>query len=312
MQSNIKHNTILQYFASSKSIKLSHVSSNRITLRYIKHTIKPLYTKHTPLYTKPHSTNRRGRIRKYGSEKVERMRETYNCQVYRVKEYGTDQMRRLRIQYKTQQQCLMKLMQLINAGHCASVIEEDCIKTESEIFDEEVQVFLDEDGVGGEDEGDEDVFEDDEVEMELARSISEIERICSEGIQKSEEHFAEALHLSCDCKRSSSSSESVVDCNYISPALRKKRKRNKSYNNEKQTATSAEITSLNGSNNFSSFNDVFNNIKSRPLSFDNSATPSSERQKSFAPRKIKSLQLNELSKNNNQSSSFSLSPLNST
>src|SRR5687768_12587323 len=45
------------------------------------------------------------------------------------------QMNRLREQYKTQQQHVLKLLELLDIGNCVNLIRDDCQRTESAIFD---------------------------------------------------------------------------------------------------------------------------------------------------------------------------------
>ena len=70
------------------------------------------------------------------------MRENYNSQVCKIREYGQLQLSRLREQYKTQQQYLLKLLELIDVGNCITVIEAECLKTESVIFDADITFDL--------------------------------------------------------------------------------------------------------------------------------------------------------------------------
>lgn len=77
----------------------------------------------------------RGKFKDYRSHQVERMRENYNAQVLKVREYSVQQMLRLREQYKSQQQNVLKLLELLDVGNCVTVIEAECMHTESVIFD---------------------------------------------------------------------------------------------------------------------------------------------------------------------------------
>ena len=82
---------------------------------------------------------RRGRFRNYRSHQVDKMRENYAAQAVRIREYGMIQMSRLREQYKTQQQHVLKLVELLDVGSCVSgVIEAECMKAESMIFDADI------------------------------------------------------------------------------------------------------------------------------------------------------------------------------
>ena len=84
-----------------------------------------------------YNTRRRGRQRGPGA--VDKMRENYAVQAARIREYGVVQMARLRDQYKTQQQHVLKLVELLDVGSCVSgVIEAECMKAESMIFDADI------------------------------------------------------------------------------------------------------------------------------------------------------------------------------
>lgn len=84
-------------------------------------------------------TSRCGRFKNYRSHQVDRMRENYALQAARIREYGLIQMSRLREQYKAQQQHVLKLVELLDVGSCVSgVIEAECMKAESMIFDADI------------------------------------------------------------------------------------------------------------------------------------------------------------------------------
>ena len=84
-------------------------------------------------------TARRGRFKNYRSHQVDKMRENYTAQAARIREYGIVQMSRLREQYKMQQQHVLKLVELLDVGSCVSgVIEAECMKAESMIFDADI------------------------------------------------------------------------------------------------------------------------------------------------------------------------------
>jgi len=84
-------------------------------------------------------TARCGRFKNYRSHQVDKMRENYAVQAARIREYGIIQMSRLREQYKTQQQHVLKLVELLDVGSCVSgVIEAECMKAESMIFDADI------------------------------------------------------------------------------------------------------------------------------------------------------------------------------
>jgi hypothetical protein len=85
------------------------------------------------------ATPRRGRFKDYRSHHVDRMRENYQAQAVKIRDYGQQQMNRLREQYKTQQQHVLKLVELLDVGSCVSgVIEAECMRAESMIFDADI------------------------------------------------------------------------------------------------------------------------------------------------------------------------------
>lgn len=51
-------------------------------------------------------------------------------------------MTKLREQYKLQQQHLLKLLELLDIGNCVTVIEAECVRTESTIFDADIAFDL--------------------------------------------------------------------------------------------------------------------------------------------------------------------------
>lgn len=72
------------------------------------------------------------------SQQIRKIRDNYNAQAMKVREYRAQQMLRLREQYKLQQQHLLKLLELLDIGNCVNVIEAECIRTESTIFDADI------------------------------------------------------------------------------------------------------------------------------------------------------------------------------
>ena len=87
-------------------------------------------------------TNQVGRIKDYKSEKMDQIRDNYNSQVMKIKEYRAFQMNKLREQYKLQQQHLLKLMELLDIGNCLHIVEAECMRTESMIFDPNISIDL--------------------------------------------------------------------------------------------------------------------------------------------------------------------------
>ena len=87
-------------------------------------------------------SSQRSRLKDYRAERVERLRDNYNAQVLKIRDYGAQQLERLREQYKLQQQYLLKLMELLDIGNCLTVIEAECTRTESMIFDPNISFDL--------------------------------------------------------------------------------------------------------------------------------------------------------------------------
>lgn len=79
-----------------------------------------------------------GRIKDYSSNRLERLRDNYNTQIIRIREYGSLQLERLRENYKLQQQHLIKILETMNFDSCKTVIETDCVRADSMLFDSEV------------------------------------------------------------------------------------------------------------------------------------------------------------------------------
>ncbi len=71
----------------------------------------------------------------YRSAKFEGLRESYTGQVLKIREYGASQMAKLRDQYRTQQQHVLKLIELMDIGNCMNIVEAECMRTESMLFD---------------------------------------------------------------------------------------------------------------------------------------------------------------------------------
>ena len=82
--------------------------------------------------------NQLGKIRGYKTDKIVRIRDNYQAQANRIKDYGSSQLEKLRDQYHLQQQHALKILEIMNIGNCMNVIESECMKTESLIFDDEL------------------------------------------------------------------------------------------------------------------------------------------------------------------------------
>lgn len=82
------------------------------------------------------------RLRGQRSQHIRKIRENYNAQTLKIREYRMQQMTKLRDQYKLQQQHLLKLLELLDIGNCVTVIEAECVRTESTIFDADIAFDL--------------------------------------------------------------------------------------------------------------------------------------------------------------------------
>ncbi len=80
-------------------------------------------------------TYRAGAFKDYRSAKFEGLRESYTGQVLKIRDYGASQMAKLREQYRTQQQHVLKLIELMDIGNCMNIVEAECMRTESMLFD---------------------------------------------------------------------------------------------------------------------------------------------------------------------------------
>ncbi|XP_012936705.1 uncharacterized protein LOC101845161 [Aplysia californica] len=74
-------------------------------------------------------------LRDYSSNQIVQIRERANNQIVRIRDYGSTQLERLRETYKLQQQHVLKLLDTMNLENCRSVVETECMRTESMIFD---------------------------------------------------------------------------------------------------------------------------------------------------------------------------------
>ena len=97
-----------------------------------------------------------GRFKDYRSHQIERLRENYRGQMTRIHEYSSQQMEKLREQYRVQQQYIIKLMELLEIGNCVSVVDAECMRTESMLFDPTLALQLDLDAGQLPDDDDED------------------------------------------------------------------------------------------------------------------------------------------------------------
>ena len=87
-------------------------------------------------------TTHLSKFQHYKSHQVDKIRENYNNQLLKVREYGSCRMEKLREQYKIQQQHVLKLLELLDVGNCMTVIEAECMRTESMLFDPDITFDL--------------------------------------------------------------------------------------------------------------------------------------------------------------------------
>lgn len=74
-------------------------------------------------------------LRDYSSNQIIQIRERANNQIIRIRDYGSSQLDKLRETYKLQQQHVLKLLDTMNLDNCRHVVETECMRTESMMFD---------------------------------------------------------------------------------------------------------------------------------------------------------------------------------
>lgn len=74
------------------------------------------------------------RMKDFKTHKIENLRENYASQKAKIREYGAVQLKKLHESYKLQQQHLMKILETMNLDNCKGVIESECTRTESMLF----------------------------------------------------------------------------------------------------------------------------------------------------------------------------------
>ena len=82
------------------------------------------------------------KFKDYRSHQVEKIKENYNGQLLKIRQYGSGQLERLRDQYKLQQQHILKLLELLDIGNCMTVLEAECLRTDSMIFNADLSFDL--------------------------------------------------------------------------------------------------------------------------------------------------------------------------
>lgn len=77
------------------------------------------------------------KLRDYSSQQLHQLRDTYNSQLLKVRDYGSLQLGKIHKKYKLKQKHMIKLLDTLNIDNCRTVIESECIRTESMLFETE-------------------------------------------------------------------------------------------------------------------------------------------------------------------------------
>lgn len=75
------------------------------------------------------------KLKENSSQKLEQLRDTYNNQLFKIRDYGSSQMARIHKKYKIKQRHVMKLLETMNFDNCRMIIDSECVRTESMIFE---------------------------------------------------------------------------------------------------------------------------------------------------------------------------------
>ena len=78
---------------------------------------------------------RLGNLKDYSSHQIQQIRDATNNQIVRIRDYGSLQMDRLKESYKLQQQHVLKVIEAMNLENCRTIVETECMRTQSMIFD---------------------------------------------------------------------------------------------------------------------------------------------------------------------------------
>uniref|UniRef100_A0A0B7AYH0 Ig-like domain-containing protein n=1 Tax=Arion vulgaris TaxID=1028688 RepID=A0A0B7AYH0_9EUPU len=79
--------------------------------------------------------NKLAQLRDYSSNQIMQIRERANGQIIRIRDYGAVQLEKLRETYKFQQQHVLKLLDTMNLENCRNIVETECMKAESMMYD---------------------------------------------------------------------------------------------------------------------------------------------------------------------------------
>jgi hypothetical protein len=77
------------------------------------------------------------KLREYSSQQLHQLRDTYNTQLLKVRDYGSLQLGKIHKKYKLKQKHMIKLLDTLNIDNCRTVIESECTRTESMLFEAE-------------------------------------------------------------------------------------------------------------------------------------------------------------------------------
>ncbi|CAG2250568.1 unnamed protein product [Mytilus edulis] len=75
------------------------------------------------------------RLKDNSAQKLEHLRDTYNNQLFKIRDYGSSQMARVHKKYKIKQRHVLKLLETMNFDNCRMIIDSECVRTESMIFE---------------------------------------------------------------------------------------------------------------------------------------------------------------------------------
>lgn len=80
-----------------------------------------------------------GKLKDYTSHQLDQLRDMYNNQLLKIRDYGSSQLDKIRKKYKLKQQHVLKLLETVNIDNCRTMIDTECVKTGSALFETEIQ-----------------------------------------------------------------------------------------------------------------------------------------------------------------------------
>lgn len=75
------------------------------------------------------------KLREYSSQQLHQLRDAYNTQLLKVREYGSLQLGKVHKKYKLKQKHMIKLLDTMNIDNCRTVLESECVRTDSMLFE---------------------------------------------------------------------------------------------------------------------------------------------------------------------------------